>query len=101
MYLFTIIAKPKPDNLDHKESGGAFVNAYIDFKEEEGAEVLARYFIEDSGWYAEETDEVSFLSKSDLEKDSEEYEFFQEAQENGSCLVFHSWPKDDDTETKH
>ena len=33
MCIFTILAKPKTDHEEHKEQGGAYVNAYIDFKE--------------------------------------------------------------------
>ncbi len=102
MFLFTIVAKPKPENEEHKEEGGAYVNAYIDFKEEEGAEVIARYYIEDAGWYAEETDEVSWLTEKDIKKNEEDYQYFKEAKECGSSLVFNTWSIDaEDAETKH
>ncbi|WP_299873591.1 hypothetical protein [uncultured Cocleimonas sp.] len=102
MFIFTIVAKPKPDNNESKELGGAYVNAYINFKDEEGAEVIARYYIEDAGWYAEETDEVSWVFKGDLKKSEERYQYFKEAKASGSCLVFNTWPIDaEDVETKH
>ena len=102
MFLFTIAAKPKPDNIEHKKSGGAYVDAYIDFKEEEAVVVLARYYIEDAVWFTEHTDEVSWLSKKDAKKEKKQYEYFLQAKECGSCLLFNIWPIDaEDAETKH
>ena len=43
MFLFTIIAKPGPEiEVIDKEIGGAYVNVWVNFPEEEAAEVVAR-----------------------------------------------------------
>lgn len=94
MFLFTIVAKPSPDNEEYKNAGGAYINVWIDFKEQEAAEAIAKFYIEDSDWVTEETGEVSWVTEEEIDSD-DDYLCFMEAKECGSCLVFHSWPEND------
>ncbi|MCP4696061.1 MAG: hypothetical protein GY862_04320 [Gammaproteobacteria bacterium] len=64
MFLFTFQAIVKPGSeIAHdkkfKNVGGAYVNAWVNFKESEGAELLARFYIEDAGWIIERRTEQS------------------------------------------
>ncbi|MHC5076921.1 MAG: hypothetical protein ACYTFM_10890 [Planctomycetota bacterium] len=107
MWVFTIIARPNSENKEFKDIGGAYVNAWIDFKDQAGAEALARFYIENEDWIPEKTRDVGWLTISDYDKDDKNRGYLQEAEENGSCLVFHQWPKDaidddhDYEETRH
>ncbi|MCP4551051.1 MAG: hypothetical protein GY834_03180, partial [Bacteroidetes bacterium] len=59
----------------------------------------------DAGWIADNTENVSWVSEEDYDEKDECYEYFVEAKEHGSCLVFHTWPADAedaaDSEVKH
>lgn len=46
MFLFTIIAKPSPENDEIDDDiGGAYVNVWVNFAEQDAAEVVAHYYI--------------------------------------------------------
>ncbi|NQT20219.1 MAG: hypothetical protein HQ592_10985 [Planctomycetes bacterium] len=96
MFLFTILAKPSPGNGEASDAGGAFVNVWVDFKEQSGAEHIARYYIVEAGWVPGETQEVSIVTEDDYPADDEEAAYFLQAGQDGSCLVFHEWPADAD-----
>ena len=45
MWYFILKVSPKPDTENAKEAGGAYVNCWIDFREEEGAPSIWQSFI--------------------------------------------------------
>jgi len=94
MFLFVIVAKPKPDNDDFNKFKGAYVKVYINFKDELGAELLARHYIDDVGWVFEKIEKVSWLTEIEAKKEEDVYKAFVIANENGRSLVFHAWSKD-------
>lgn len=95
MFLFTIAAKPGPEieEVDN-DVGGAYVNVWVNFPEEGAAEVVARFYIKNAGWVPELTTETSWVVEKDYEEDDDYREYYLEAMRDGSCLVFHQWPKD-------
>ena len=95
MFLFTIKAKPDPTNEEIEDDvGGAYVNVWVNFPEEEAAEVVAWFYIEDAGWIPESTLQTSWVDEEDYEEDDEYRECFLEAVREGSSLLFNVWPKD-------
>jgi hypothetical protein len=94
MFLFVIVAKPKSSNDDFNKFKGAYVKVYINFKDELGAEILARHYIDDVGWEFEKIDKVSWLTKKEAKKEELAFKSFLMAKENGRSLVFHAWSKD-------
>ena len=95
MFLFTIRAKPDPENDEVDDDvGGAYVNVWVNFPEEEAAEVVAWFYIKEAGWVPELTIETSWVDEEDYEEDDEDRECFREAVRDGSCLLFNEWPKD-------
>lgn len=103
MFLFTIRAKPDPSNQTvDRDVGGAYVNVWVDSPEKDAAEAIARHYISDAGWFSEMTMEAIWVIENDYDENSEDREFFLEAQENGSCLVFNQWSKStDDSDTDY
>ena len=95
MFLFTIIAKPGPE-IEEKDDdiGGAYVNVWVNFPEEDAAEVVARYYIKDAGWVPGLTTETSWVVEGDYKKGDDYKQYYLEALSDGSCLVFNQWPKD-------
>ena len=91
MWYFVLKLSPKPDTQLAKESGGAFANCWIDFREKDGAEHLAKFYLGQEGWEYEETQEAAWVEQWDYEDDAENLQHFLEAQENSACFVVQQW----------
>ena len=97
MYLITIESLIKPKSEAAKEFpdiGGAYVNCYIQFKDYEAAEKLAKLLIRERGWIPKEVTEAWLLRRSRL-KTKKQKQFYAEALKYGYSLVFHMWLKDE------
>jgi hypothetical protein len=96
MYLITIRSRIKPNSKVAErfpDIGGAYVNCYIQFKDYDAAEKLAKLLIRAQGWIPEKRTEAWELRKSKL-KTKKEKQYYAEALKYGYSLVFHMWPKD-------
>ncbi|HEV2862586.1 MAG TPA: hypothetical protein VGX48_16350 [Pyrinomonadaceae bacterium] len=96
MYLFTIRSKIKPKSEAARrlpDVAGAYVNAWIQFKDYDAAEKLARLLIRERGWIPEETTDASIIQKKGLKKKRDK-QFYAEAIKYGYTLVFNMWLKD-------
>ena len=95
MYWFMIAAKPKPGTEVRDGVIGSFVSCWIDFQLQDGAELLARHYIEEAGWTVESVEDVLYTELSYYE-DKPELPYFLEAETDGTCLVFHTYSNDDE-----
>lgn len=93
MWLITYHAIPKPNTPEFNVSGGAYVNCYILFAWQDGAEHLARYEVEKE-WTIIETEDVRWVEVEDFIEDPENKEYFLQAQIDGGTFVFHNYPLD-------
>ena len=98
MWYFIIRASPTPDTEQAEDSGGAYVNCWINFLIEDGAEHLAKFYVEQAGWMPEVTTEVRWVEQEDYEDDPEHLQFFSEAETDGASFVFNSWDISDEYE---
>ena len=101
MYYFVIHARPNPDKERDEQAAdaaGAYVCCWIDFKDFEGAELLARHYIVQAGWIPDELDpdQTRSPARSDYVDDELGRRYFDEAMETGVCLSFHLYPAEDD-----
>ena len=96
MYYFLFLAHPKSGSEHEAKCAGAYVNCWIDFKNQGGAEQLARIALEDDGWIIDKCDEVRCPTRADYESpDDREYlEFFDQAHKDGWSFVFNCWDHD-------
>jgi len=99
MFFFTINAVP--DKIKNAavdaDAKSASVNVWIDFPEQEGAEALARFYINKEGWQDKKsTHEAVWID--DMDTQDEFYEFYQEALEYGSALLFNTFSSDDSSD---
>ena len=90
MFFFTFTAKPKPGTRKAKSFGGAHINCWINFNLADGAKLLAKHYIEKSGWIAGRKTAESWIEKENYQS-PEQAEYFLEAEETGVCLVFYTW----------
>jgi hypothetical protein len=94
VFFFTFEATPAPDSENAATDGGAYINCWVNFKQYDGAEVLARYYIEQTGWIPGEITESFIVSGDRYSDDPETLAFYREAEEDGICLSFYIWPRD-------
>lgn len=94
MYYFMIEATPAPDNTEEQDVGGAYVNCWVNFGLEDGAEVLAFHYIQEAGWVPGTIHERKQVSKDLYQSDPEYLPYYLEAEADGVSLVFHIWGAD-------
>jgi len=91
MWLICYHVIPKPNSPDFQKSGGAYVNCWILYAWQDGAEHLAKYEVEKE-WIITDTEEISWVEVDDFDDNSEEKEYFSQAQIDGGCFVYHHYP---------
>jgi hypothetical protein len=92
MWYFFIEASPKPDTNQATESGGAHVNCWINFLIEDGAEHLARFYLDQAGWKVEKIDEARWVVREGYDDGAEALQYYSEAECDGASFVIHEWP---------
>jgi len=94
MYYFVIEATPVPDTTQEEGVGGANVSCWINFALADGAELLARHYIQKAGWIPDEVHERKQAQKDDYQDDPENLPYYLEAEADGTSFVFHAWDAD-------
>jgi hypothetical protein len=94
VFFFTFEATPAPDSEFSDSVGGAFVNCWVNFKRADGAELLARFYIEETGWLVGAMTESFVVNGDSYSDDPETMENYLEAEQNGISMVFYEWPRD-------
>lgn len=100
MHFFMIHATPKPGTEQTETVGGAYVNCWINFKLRDGAEVLARHYINQAGWIPDTIEDEGWVEQDEYDTGSEPLSYFQEAQDVGMCLAFHTYPIDEESDSE-
>jgi hypothetical protein len=95
MFLITIHSLIKPNSIAEKrfpDVGGAYVNCYVQFKDYDAAEKLAKLLLRERGWIPKRVTDAWVIRQSRL-KTKKEKQYYSEALKYGYSLVFHMWPK--------
>ena len=91
MYQIIAHAKPRKDSEHFEKVLGAYATIFIDFKEIDGAFILAKYYIENEGWEIIELEEEYFIINS-VEDMADNYkQYFNEVFEYGYSLIFNTY----------
>lgn len=96
MFLFTFRSRLNPKSKEVNrltDVGGAYINCWINFKDFEAAEKLARILIREQGWIPETRTDESRIHKKSL-RTKKQKQYYSEAIKYGYTLVIHMWPKD-------
>lgn len=91
MYLINLHAVPTQESEYFNELVGAYVSAYIDYADAEGAIQLAKFYTEQEGWAINSIEEEYFVIESEDELETEQKEFYSEAKEYGFTMVFNGY----------
>ena len=92
LYFFTILAHPKPAAKVPSNVQGAYVNCWINFRLQDGALLLAKFYIRQNGWEVRSIKEHRWINgDDDVQPDMRDY--LHEAQKDGTSFVYHIYPK--------
>ena len=95
MYQIIAHTKPTKDNELFAEIQGAYAVIFVDFKEIDGAYVLARYYIELEGWEIIEFEDEYFIIDS-IEDMADDYkQYYDEVLKYGFSLIFNTYDNTD------
>ena len=98
MYKIIAHVKPTPELEFDQEVKGAYVSAYIDYKDLDGALVLTKYYIQENGWEFIEWDEEYNELGGMEEMADENKQYYAEIMEYGYCMVYHMYAQIEDEE---
>ena len=90
MWRISYHVVPKPNSPAFEKCGGAYVNCWILFAWQDGAELLAKYEVEKE-WTITEPAEISWYEPGDIDDDSPHKEYYDQAAIDGGCFVFHQY----------
>ena len=89
MWFLTVRAVPKPESQLALERGVAYVSCWVDFQLQDGAELLARHYIDLAGWLPEEVEDAVWVEGDDYAEDAKNALYYSEAESEGASFVFH------------
>jgi hypothetical protein len=92
MYFFVFLSSPKPGSEADDQYGGAYISCWINSNKHAEAEAIARQQIEKFGWNVEGKEADRTISAEDYGDSRDDLKHFRDAQKQGSCFVFHTWP---------
>ncbi len=92
MFLITIRSYPKKREGKLRKVGGAYINCWIDFKDQRGAVELAKASIRRSGWVPRQITEIKVKTPGNTDKKSRR--FFKEARKFGYSFAYYMWSID-------
>jgi hypothetical protein len=102
LYIVTIDALPSPGTEGADSFGGAYINVYTTDQSEAAAVSTASREVAEAGWQSRAIQSVSFVTREDFEDDSEDLNYFEQAQIDGIVLVVHTFPNEaDDADVRH
>jgi hypothetical protein len=109
VFFLMIEARPEPHSDEFGQSGGAFVNCWVNADDLRTAERRAVELIHESGWRPHKFEEWRLVTKSTYEGDDppedgmpSSADLVDQALVDGEVCVFHTWPfdaPDDDDES--
>ncbi len=91
MWLIRYHVIPKLNSPEFQKSGGAYVNCWILYARQDGAEYLAKYEVEKE-WAITETEEISWIEIDDFDEEDEDKQYFLQSQIDGGCFVYYYYP---------
>lgn len=98
MFFFTFLASPTEHAREFHDSGGAYVNCWIQETDRHRAEKRATDLIHEYGWSVDALEEGAIVTGDAYDEDDEDREFYEQALVEGEVLVFNTWPRGEEDE---
>jgi len=93
-FFFIFHAKPLKSAEKLDDIAGAYISCWIKSDSEQEAEEQARRKIIIESWEILSLEESCLISRSTYEKNSEEIQYYDQAQIDGEVFVYHQWALD-------
>ena len=91
MWYFILKVSPKPNTEVAKKAGGAYVNCWINYREKEGAEHLAKFYLGKQDGITKRHKRPNGVEKDDYDDDPAEMQNFLEAEADSGSFVVQQW----------
>ncbi|MBO4492800.1 MAG: hypothetical protein J5724_00285 [Ruminococcus sp.] len=96
IYYLLIEARPCSNNNESKEFGGAYVNCWVNAKNQQSAINAAKQYIDSEGWETINIEEVYLSSRDYYDDEPDLQSCFDLACKNGIGAIFNTWPLEED-----
>lgn len=100
IYYIFIEAKPLLNNEESKEFAGAYINCWVNTKDEATAKEKAIEYVYDQGWEVLNIEEIFITNKERYIDEPDSLECFNQAIYQGIGAIFYTWPIGDEDEFK-
>ncbi len=94
MFVLIASAKPRRFNEIYRKASDAYIEIYIDYKDFEGAVILAEHYLEEAQWKVLEFRDEYFEVNSEADIPETHLPFYQEARKFGYCLAITAFAKE-------
>ncbi len=97
IYYLLIEARPCINNDESKEFGGAYVNCWVNAKNQQSAIKTAEHYIDSEGWETVNVEEVYLSDRNYYEDKPDLQSCFDSACKYGIGAIFNTWAIEEDT----
>lgn len=96
MFVITLQVAPQPRTQQAREVGGAYAVCWINFPLQDGAEHLAKFYVEQAGWVRPVVKKVGRVDEDYYAQEQPgadgQKQYFEEALADGISIIFYEWP---------
>ena len=96
IYYLLIQARPYTNNDEAKEVGGAYINCWVNAKNQKSAIKIAKHYIDSEGWETISIEEVYLSSRNYYDDEPDSQSCFDSARKYGIGAIFNTWAIEDD-----
>ena len=96
MFLFNFHTEPLPTCEKYGECKGAYVAAFINYEDYEGAVELAKYYIGVSEWKILQLEDEYWILESSDDVEENNLAYYEEASQTGYSIIFNLYENDDE-----
>ena len=93
IYYIFLEGKPLPNNRESEELAGAFINCWINSKDEASAKDKAIKYVYNQGWEVLRIKEIFITNCERYGDEPESLNCYNQAIKYGIGAIFYTWPK--------
>ena len=95
IYYIQYESIPTIESQDYKDTGGAFINCWVNATSIDSAKTIAESAINENHWKILNLEESFSVNEEYYEENDESLEFYKQAVIDGEVYVYHSWQNED------
>lgn len=94
VYFMFLEGEPLPENKESKEFAGAYINCWVNAKDNKSAKDKAMKCVHEEGWKILKIKAMFVTNRKRYLENPESLECFDQALTYGIGIVFYTWPAD-------